>query len=342
MLDIFRFPFIKTISSRRFSKCIGLANYPLLKQVEQDFICRIKFGNILKSSGDILLCPLSEDFKPSNPLSRKIIEREGKWLKRIIEELYSSENPQWIGSEHVVFLPCRKLKYRGILFVSVDFYSDTREEVNAERIGEALTVAHKYNCKKLTCPQNLLYSHDDKFGFDYIYHQWNDIVLRLKDKIDFVIETLVQKNWVGFNMLQSSIVYYDFSSAMTESLPYCAQILMHYRNKIRSIGTVYYFSARTARQIRRLLTEPIKHKKALHLFKKLQRIMGVYSESGVDRCNEGYEFFILEMCREMPWNFLKLKELFESLPEDKYGSFDDFIFKERFQDLTKFEYRSKS
>ena len=67
--------------------------------------------------------------------------------------------------------------------------------------------------------------------------------------------------------------------------------------------------------------------------------MDLYEESGVGRCNEGFEFFILGLCNEMPWNFLQLKELFENLPEDKYGSFDDFIFKERFRDLSKFEYR---
>ena len=87
MLEIFRFPFIKTIASKRCDKAFGLGENPFPNRCDQDFVFNIKFGNILKSSGDILLCPLSEGFKPSNPLSRKIIEKEGKWLKKIIETL---------------------------------------------------------------------------------------------------------------------------------------------------------------------------------------------------------------------------------------------------------------
>ena len=348
MSELLRFPFMKIISSKKFDKALWLGYEPVLnKQMPegsiQDFICKIQFGDILKSSGDILLCPVSENFKPSNSLSRKIIKKEGKLLKKEIDSLRSSDSPKWIGSEHVAFLPCRKLKYRGILFVSVDFYSENREDINAVRIAEALEIAHKYKCMKLTCPQNLLYSpKDNKFSFDYIYYQWNDIILALKDKvkIDFVIENLVQKNLSSFRKFQSSMALYNFSNSLIEYLPDCAQILPHYRRKLKSIRTVYNVSDRTARQLRKLLTNPIKDSKTLRLFKKLQQIMGVYDETGVGRCNEGFEFFVFRLCKEMPWNFLKLKELFENLPEDKYGSFNDFIFKERFPDLSMFEYRN--
>ena len=350
MLEILLFLSIKTASAIKFDKVIGFYESFLVEKMPngriQDFICKIQFGDILRNAGDILLCPVSEGFRPSNPLSRKIIEKEGKWLTKEIESLYSSDTPKWIGSEHVAFLPCRKLKYRGILFVSVDFYSDNRDNINASRIAEALEIAYKYNCKKLTCPQNLLYSPENdefsyKFSFDYIYHEWNRIVLALKDKvkIDFIIENLVQKNLLSLRMFMSSLIPYDFSNSLIEYLPDCAQILPHYRRKLRSIRTPYTFSDRTAKEIRKLLTSPINDRKALRLFKKLLRIMDLYEESGVGRCNEGFEFFILGLCNEMPWNFLQLKELFENLPEDKYGSFDDFIFKERFRDLSKFEYR---
>ncbi len=345
MSELLRFPFIKIISLQKTTniRSFDLKTSKMLKEYDKDFLSKIQFGDILKSSGDILLCPVSENFKPSNSLSRKIIKKEGKLLKKEIESLCSSDSPKWIGSEHVAFLPCRKLKYRGILFVSIDFYSDNREDINAARIAEALEVADKYNCIKLTCPQNLLYSpEDNNFSFDYIECQWVDIILALKDKIkiDFVIENLVQKNLLSFLKFQNSTPRKNIRYSLIEYLPDCAQILPHYRKKLKYIRTVYNFSARTARQLRKLLTNPIKDSKALHLFKKLQKIMGVYHENGSRLCNEGFEFFVFRLCKEMPWNFQKLKELFENLPEDKYGSFNNFIFEKRFSDLSMFEYRS--
>ena len=154
----------KTIISRRFKELAFLdcgGNLFRDGLWNEDFIFNVKMGNLLKNSGDILLCPISECFRPSNPLSREIIRKEGKWLKDKIEDLYTSETAKWIGSEHVAFLPCRKLKYRGILFVCVDFYSENRAEINAARIAEALVVARRYGCAKLTCPQNILYRRDN-------------------------------------------------------------------------------------------------------------------------------------------------------------------------------------
>ena len=52
------------------------------KRLGTDFVCRIRFGNLLRDSGDILLCPLGEDFKPSNPLAHWVVTREGKWLRK--------------------------------------------------------------------------------------------------------------------------------------------------------------------------------------------------------------------------------------------------------------------
>lgn len=341
MFEIFRFPFIKTIASRRYNKAFGLGESPIFTEYNQDFIFNIKFGNILKCSGDILLCPLSEDFKPSNPLSRRIIEKEGKWLKQTIEKLYTSEHPQWIGSEHVAFLPCRKLKYRGLLFVSVDFYSENRENINTARIAEALEVAAKYNCQRLTCPENVLYTESQKHDYDYIFYQWNSVINSLKDafKIEFVIETLVQKKIASITRLQDSVVYYNFRNADVEYLPACSQILPHFRKHIKYIRTVYSLSARTAYQIRQLLTSPIKESKANRLFKKLHRIMGEYDESSVCNCNEGFEFFILGLCKEMPWNFFEIAGLLFNFPFEE--GFNEFILAERFSDISKFEYRSK-
>ncbi len=342
MKDILRFPFVKTLSTVVYDRAFGLTGYPQPNSIDQYLIFRIRYGNLLKDSGDILLCPLSEGFKPSNPLSRNIIKKEGKWLDKEIKNLYSSDNAKWIGSEHVAFLPCRKLKYRGILFVCVDFYSENREKINADRIAEALEVAAKYSCKKLSCPQNLLYNPEEKYGYDFIFFQFDSIIRALgtKVKIDFVIETVIKKTLKSFSDYESTMVLYDFSNVSVEYLPDCAQILPYYRKVLRSVRTVYSFSAHTQKQIRALLTTPLKEKKVFRLFKKLYKIMGGYDESGVGRGNEGFGFFLLGLCQEMPWNFFEIKKLIDEFPA--HGNFDDFIFKERFHDVSKFEYRSRT
>ena len=350
MTDILRFPFIKTISTVVYDKNFGLNGYPQ-NPVNQEFICKIRFGNLLKDSGDILLCPLSEGFKPSNPLSRLIIKKEGKWLDKEIKTLYSSDNAKWIGSEHVAFLPCRKLKYRGIIFVSVDFYSENREEINARRIVEALKIAAKYHCVKLSCPENLLYNPEEKYGYEYIYAQFEYIVSLFgsKEKINFVIESVIQKTLSSFSLYSGTPIFYNFKNSLIEYLPNCAQILPHYRKHLRSIRTVYAFSSHTQKKIKTLLTIPINEKDAFKLFKKLYKELGGYYESGFDKCNEGFCFFLLDLCNEMPWNFfplLRLIKKFTNFYIDKLFThfdkpYDDFVFNERFRDLDRFKYQRK-
>lgn len=351
MKDILRFPFVKTLSTVVYDRAFGLTGYPQPNSIDQDFIFKIRYGNLLKDSGDILLCPLSEGFKPSNPLSRNIIKKEGKWLDKEIKNLYPSDNAKWIGSEHVAFLPCRKLKYRGILFVSVDFYSEKREEINAGRITEALEVATRYNCKKLSCPQNLLYNPEEKYGYDYIHFQFESIILALgsKIKIDFVIETVIRKNLKSFPEYVSTSIYYDFSNSLVDYLPRSALILPYYRIALKSVRTAYSFSTHTQKQILALLTKPINEKGAFRLFKKLYKIMGGYDESGVGRYNDGFGFFLLGLCKEMPWNFFRILEFLKRFTDLYKGKifdefelpFDDFIFNERFSDMRMFEYREK-
>ena len=74
--DFLSFLNTKTILSKKYIQSISEDNYE--KTELQSFIYRIVFGDLLKSSGDILLCPVSSDFKPSNPFSRKVIATEGK------------------------------------------------------------------------------------------------------------------------------------------------------------------------------------------------------------------------------------------------------------------------
>lgn len=218
----------------------------------------------------------------------------------------------------MVFLPCSKLKYRGILFVEIDFYSDDREEINAKRIAEALAVAHKYRCRKLSCPRNFLYSPYKSESYVNAYVNLNfeleKVVANLPDevKIGFVVEYVIKKDLNAYSVLSNSWIYYDYSNALVEFLPACAQILPWYKNKIKSINTVYCFSIKSAKLIRKLLTsENLTKKQMFKAFNKLARIMGDYYETAVNCGNLGFEYYLLELCKEMSWNFKILKEMLE-------------------------------
>lgn len=312
IIQILKFLFVKTISSAKFDKTFGFSHWLLDHPIDQNFICNIRFGDLIKDSGDILLCPISKDFKPSNPLSRKIIEIEGKHLKRKLDSIKNDDAR--IGSEHVAFLPCLKLKYRGILFVEVDFYSDDREEINAKRIAEAFAVAQKYCCKKLSCPRNFLYAPDKSESYVDLNFELEKVVANLPEevKISFAVEYIIKKNWTSYSELSYSWVYYDYSNALVEFLPLCSQILPWYKKKIKSINTVYCFSSNAAKLIRKLLTsENLTKKQMFKAFNKLSRIMGDYYETASNCCNLGFEYYLLELCKEMPWNFKILKEMLE-------------------------------
>lgn len=77
--------------------------------------------------------------------------------------------------------------------------------------------------------------------------------------------------------------------------------------------------------------------------------MDGYYETGVGRGNDGFRFFLLTLCEEMPWNFYKILELLKKFTDlykgnifDEYEHpYDDFIFNERFKDLKPFEYQHR-
>ena len=52
MTDILRFPFIKTISTVVYDKAFGLTGTPQPTPIDQSFIYKIRYGNLLKDSGD--------------------------------------------------------------------------------------------------------------------------------------------------------------------------------------------------------------------------------------------------------------------------------------------------
>ena len=45
--------------------------------------------------------------------------------------------------------------------------------------------------------------------------------------------------------------------------------------------------------------------------------MGGYDETGVGRGNDGFGFFLLSLCEEMPWNFYKILELLKKINQEK-------------------------
>ena len=63
--------------------------------------------------------------------------------------------------------------------------------------------------------------------------------------------------------------------------------------------------------------------------------MGDYEETGAGRGNEGFAFFLLGLCKKMPWRFNELttaiKEFYAQIGYEK--GLDEFIFRERFGNL---------
>ncbi len=347
----------KTVISRRFKE-FSFLDYggDLFRGGlwNEDFIFNVKMGNLLKNSGDILLCPISEGFSPSNPLSREIIRNEGKWLKDKIEALYTSETAKWIGSEHVAFLPCRKLKYRGILFVCVDFYSENRTEINAARIAEALAVARRYGCAKLTCPQNILYRRDnsDELIFHlrdmlyYLLEQWSGILRNTHNdfKVDFMVEILLKNSIANYCLNQEEYWPDNPKTIMVEYFSKCSAILPHYWKKLKQIGRRFIHHNLPARQIRRALTEFVQEKEIKRLLQKLIKILGLSFEvvsTGIGNTG-GIRYFLLQ-CPEMPWTLLEIKgTINDFLLENEYtidGSRESV--EEFFSDLTIFEFQTK-
>lgn len=303
--------------------------YPNYHQV--DVIARAMYGDLLKDSGDILLCPVSQNFLTSNPLAQHLVEKEGRYLKNVLMNLAQSK---WIGTKHVAFLPCKKLKYRGILFVAVDFYSENRVKINIERIAEALEVAQQFNCKRLSCPENFLY--DDYYYITLPFDQLEKVLNKVHfDILDFTIDIVIRKNLKKIFEVCGMIAYYNFENALVERLPMTAEILPWYKNKMKQIRTAYSLSSRTKKKIHKLLiSDSVSEKQAYRLFERLYKDLDTYDESGPGRCNIGFEFFLLKFCKEMPWNLYKIRKLLEDfLIEKNLGEFDELTLKEQIGDF---------
>lgn len=283
------------------------------KRLGTDFICRIRFGNLLKDTGDILLCPIGEDFKPSNPLAHWVVEKEGTWLKRKLSNLIKED---YIGTDHAAFLPCHKLKYRGIIFVSVDFYSQERDKVNMKRIAEALLLAQKYHCAKLSCPELFLYrDYEYTPTYDFLIGELNETVRTLNetDEINFMIEFVIKRSIRNYTRLKNSFYSYDnYTKALFERFPVTAEILPWYRKRMKSIKRIYPIGPVLAHMIHHVLSYENVSTWYINVVAKILIFkFGWYFEvdPGIT-CNKGGLKFLCEFCSEMPWNYIKLCELF--------------------------------
>ena len=289
------------------------------KRLGTDFTCRIRFGNLLRDSGDILLCPTGEDFKPSNPLAHWLVKKEGRWLKRKIQTL---KNDGYIGTEYAAFLPCHKLRYRGIIFVSVDFYSKHRDEVNKKRIAEALLLAQKYHCAKLSCPEGFLYrEYEDIQTYDFLIAELNETVRTLNetDEINYMIEFVIKRKLTNYIRLKDSFYSYDnYTKALFERFPISAEIFPWYRKRMKTIKRIYSVGPILAYMIRHVLSY---ENVSTWYIKLLSKILifkfGWYFEvdPGIT-CNKGGLSFLFDFCFEMPWNYIRLCELFYKNKED--------------------------
>lgn len=100
----------------------------------------------------------------------------------------------------MLFIPCKKLKYRGILFVGVDFHSENRESINAKRIADALSFVKKLNYSKLSCPEDFLYSPQVQSYRD-LFNELNRAIMETKEdeKINFEIEFILKRNLTTYS-----------------------------------------------------------------------------------------------------------------------------------------------
>ena len=176
-------------------------------RLDSKFYCTLRFGNLLKDKGDILLCPLGEGFKPANPLAHWVVEREGEFLKNALQNLEESEYDK---TEFSVFIPCQKLKYRGIIFVCVDFHSENRTDINAKRIADSFLLAKKHECKKLSCPIGFLYEGSHPNTCKEFFSEFDKVIREMSDdakNIDYLIEFVIKRSLYNYSMFKD---YQDF------------------------------------------------------------------------------------------------------------------------------------
>lgn len=176
-------------------------------RLDSKFYCSLRFGNLLKDKGDILLCPIGEDFKPANPLAHWVVEKEGKYIKSALKNL---EKTEYDKTEFSLFIPCKKLKYKGIVFTCVDFHSENRTDVNAKRIADGFLLAKKHKCEKLSCPIGFLYEESHPESCKEFFSEFDKVIRGMDEdakNIDYLIEFVIKRSLYNYSMFKD---YQDF------------------------------------------------------------------------------------------------------------------------------------
>lgn len=132
-----------------------LSDIPYLSSFVNEHLMKTKIeiviGDLFRANGDILLCPTSENFMFSNPLSRNIYKHESLKIKKMVDNIHSPQD-MLNQTGNCIFLEPQRLKYRGVIFMSMDYYSTDKVSINFKRIIDALVLASKMNCGKLVVP----------------------------------------------------------------------------------------------------------------------------------------------------------------------------------------------
>lgn len=260
-----------------------------------------KFADLLKNTGDLLLCPVSDDFKLSNPLSRKINKSEKKKIQKELDH-YHDIIPE-AKTDHCIFLPIRHLKYRGVILVQMDFYSKERKVTNISRIAEAFSLAQRFNCCKFSLPKNILYD-DQYYELEVLVEielQNMAACMQAHDTmIDFTIEIIVDKF-----IPQKFRLYHRKIRNHLEKYTYTRKLYPFLREQgdCWFLAEEYMYSRSVRKKILKILTDRnTPDKDILWMIKYLKARLDHEYDTGVGRGNLGFENEILELLRELPWN----------------------------------------
>lgn len=298
------------ISCINFSKKMNYFNSCKAK-VPRNLVSIIKTGNILKQAGDLLLCPTTIDWVPSSDLLNNILKIEGNYLKKKLENIHQEG---WIGSENVIFLPCKKLKYRGLLLVKIEFAKKDSYSNNLINLAEAFQIASLCNCKKLTIPANIMNELNFVSGSCFVNVQIKYILSKIPESVelDFYIENILEKALVPYSPNISFWPNFDFSEIPCEKLPKSALILPWYKKQTKDLNQRIWIGKKNKKRLLKNLTnEDLSIKQITKILIQIRPNIIKKNFSGARKKDELFFKTVFDLCKELPWNYHKIYKIFE-------------------------------
>ena len=266
----------------------------------------LKYGDILNNTGDLLLCPITERRLFNNALFRRIYRRDRNILHEWLGEIMPGGDRLYT-SDHCVYLPLRKLNYRGVIFVWFELLSENEQNINTERAAEALSLASRFNCCKLTIP-NIF--NDNVF---FPGRRLIESVIKGGGKTDFTIECILS----GIPVSDLYHYYHKQYLAVPEKYPKSGKLR---RDKQRFPVSSYYLQeyAYNKKEISKTLDvltkKHVKENQICSLISFFINKVGISYETGVCRGNKGYAQELSEFLSEYPWNKDKIDPLMQADP----------------------------